>query len=334
MPTIVDVAKRAGVSIATVSNVIRETARVSPKLRERVEKAIRDLEYHPNGVARSLKVKQTGMLGMVLPDITNPFFAGIIRGAEDKAFERGYLLVTANTDEQIQRERQVISALRSRCMDGILLASAPGKDSAHIQSAMNAGIPIVSFDRAAPGIKTDAVLLDNVQGSRECVRHMLEVGYKDIAVITGSLKLQLARERLRGYKLAVQAARHKMSPDLILEGDFRQESGYRLGKELLSRHKRPSAIFSCNGVMAFGVLQALKEADVSCPEEIGLATFDDLAGDLFFHPRLTAVRQPSYDIGARAATLLMDRVEGKVKGDPIVMRIQPTLVIRESTQRI
>jgi LacI family transcriptional regulator len=333
MPTIVDVAKLAEVSIATVSNVIRETARVSPKLRERVEKAIRDLEYHPNGVARSLKVKQTGMLGMVVPDITNPFFAGIIRGAEDKASERGYLLVTANTDEHIQRERNVISALRSRCMDGILLASAPGKDGSHIRSAMQAGIPIVSFDRATPGVKTDAVLLDNVHGSRECVCHMIDAGYREIAVITGSLNLQSARERLRGYKLAVKSRSFEVTSDLILEGDFRQESGYRICKELLNRKKRPTAIFSCNGVMALGALQALKEANVSCPEEIGLATFDDLAGDLFFHPRLTAVRQPSYDIGAHAATLLMNRVEGKLKGDPVVMRIKPTLVIRESTQR-
>ena len=127
MPTIVEVAKHARVSIATVSNVIRGTRRVSPMLRERVETAIRDLDYSPNEIARSLKVKQTRMLALVLPDITNPFFPEIIRGAEDTAFERGYFLVTANTDEQIGRERRILSALRSYRVDGILLASAPGR---------------------------------------------------------------------------------------------------------------------------------------------------------------------------------------------------------------
>src|SRR5487761_1034624 len=131
MPTIIEVAKHARVSTATVSNVIRGTKRVSPALQERVQLAIRDLDYYPNELARSLKVKQTRMLVMVLPDITNPFFPEIIRGAEDRAFERGYFLMSANTDEQIGRERRIIAALRSYRIDGILLASAPGKDMSH-----------------------------------------------------------------------------------------------------------------------------------------------------------------------------------------------------------
>jgi LacI family transcriptional regulator len=332
MPTIVEVAKRAQVSIATVSNVIRGTRRVSPALQERVRAAIRELDYSPNEIARSLKVKQTRMLALVLPDITNPFFPEIIRGAEDTAFERGYFLMTANTDEQIGRERRIVSALRSYRVDGILLASAPGKDSNHIRSVMRGGISIVCLDRTVAGIKTDAVLLDNVRGGRECVRHLIQGGHSRIAIITGSLALQTGLERLRGYEEALREADIPVDRKLVFEGDFRDESGYRLGKELLQRRVKPTAIFVCNGVMTLGVLKAFEEMGVQCPDDIALATFDDLAMDRSFHPHLTAVVQPGYEMGARAATSLMDRDEGKLKDEPSIVRIVPTLVIRESTR--
>jgi len=332
MPTIVEVAKHARVSIATVSNVIRGTRRVSPALHERVQAAIRELDYFPNEIARSLKVKQTRMLALVLPDITNPFFPEIIRGAEDTAFERGYFLLTANTDEQIGRERRIVSALRSYRVDGILLASAPGKDSSHIRSTMESGISIVCLDRTVYGIKTDAVLLDNVRGGRECVRHLIQNGHSRIAIITGSLALQTGLERLRGYEEALREADIEIDRRLVLEGDFRDESGYRLGKELLQRRVRPTAIFVCNGVMTLGVLKAFEEMGVRCPDDIALATFDDLAVDRSFHPHLTAVVQPGYEMGARAATILMDRIEGKLTNEPFVVRIVPTLIVRESTR--
>lgn len=332
MPTIVEVAKRAGVSVGTVSNVLSGNPQVGRELRERVEAAIRDLDYHPNEIARSLKVKQTYMLGMVLPDVTNPFFPAIMRGAEEKALRRRYFLVTANTDEQIEREQQILSALRSRRVDGILLACAPGEDSGHIRRVMEAGIPVVCLDRAAVGIKVDSVMLDNVQGGQDCVRHLLRVGYRNIAVITGPLELQIARERLRGYEEAHREARVELNRDLILEGDFREGSGYRLAKELLLRRVRPSAIFVCNGMMTLGVLQAFEELGVHYPDDLGLATFDDIAGDRSFYPRLTVVAQPTYEMGAQGATLLMDRIDGNLKGKPVVIRLKPTLIVRASTR--
>jgi LacI family transcriptional regulator len=305
---------------------------VSPALQERVRKAIRDLDYYPNEIARSLKVKQTRMLGMVLPDITNPFFPEIIRGAEDAAFERGYFLVTANTDEQIGRERRIVSALRSYRVDGILLASAPGNDTSHILSTIQAGIAIVCLDRTMPGVNTDAVLLDNVGGARESVRHLIQSGHKRIAIITGPLKLQTGKERLQGYKQALRDADIAVEPELVLEGNFREESGYRLSTELLQRYSnKPSAILVCNGVMTLGVLKAFEELEIRCPDDIALATFDDLAMDRSFHPFLTAVVQPSYEMGARAATILMDRIEGKLANSPFTVRVAPTLVIRESS---
>jgi len=331
MSTILEVAKRASVSIGTVSNVLRGTARVSPELRERVTAAIRELEYYPGRVAVHVKVRQTCMLGMILPDITNPFFPEIMRGAEDRAFERGYLLVTANTDEQVDRELQIVSALRSRRVDGILLAAAAGNNTRHIHAAIEAGIRVVCLDRTAAGVDTDAVLLDNVRGGQRCVRHLIRSGYRDIAIITGPLGLQSANERFQGYRDALKEAEIAPSPAWILEGDYRKESGYRLGKKLAKMRRRPSAVFVCNGVMTLGVLEAFEEMSIRCPEDIALATFDDLPGGSTLHRRLTTVVQPSYEIGSRAATILMDRVEGKLTGASLIVRIAPTLTLGESS---
>ena len=331
MSTIVEVAKRASVSIATVSNVIRGTKRVSPELQARVQAAIRELDYSPNAIARGLKVKQTRMLGMILPDITNPFFPGIIRGAEDTAFDRGYFLVTANTDEQIGRERRLLGALRSYRADGILLASAPGSDVSHIRRTIESGVSVVFLDRPITGVEADAVLLDNVRGARECVRHLLQLGHRRIAIITGPLALQNARERLQGYEDALREFDIPINRSLILEGDYRLESGHRLASQFLKVKAGATAIFVCNGVMAVGVLNAFEEAGVKCPRDMSLATFDDLTLDHSSHPHLTAVIQPSYEMGARAATILMDRIEGRLTGEPVVVRVVPTLVTREST---
>jgi LacI family transcriptional regulator, galactose operon repressor len=333
MSTIVEVAKRASVSIATVSNVIRGTKRVSPDLQERVRAAIRELDYSPNAIARGLKVKQTRMLGMVLPDITNPFFPGIIRGAEDTAFDRDYFLVTANTDEQIGRERRLLGALRSYRADGILLASAPGSDVSHIRRTIKSGVSVVFLDRLVAGVEGDAVLLDNVKGARECVRHLLQLGHRRIAIITGPHTLQNARERLQGYEEALRESDVNLDSALIFEGDYRLESGHRLAKQLLRDRSDASALFVCNGVMTVGVLNAFEEAGLHSPRDMSLATFDDLTLDPSSHSHLTAVVQPSYEMGSRAATLLMDRIEGRLTGDPIVLRVVPTLVIRDSTAR-
>jgi LacI family transcriptional regulator len=331
MSTILEVARRAAVSIATVSNVIRGTKRVSPELEERVRAAIRELDYYPNAIARGLKVKQTRMLGLVLPDITNPFFPGIIRGAEDTAFERDYFLITANTDEQIGRERRIVAALRSYRVDGILLASAPGSDISHIRQTNQSGVSLVFLDRPIPTVKADAVLLDNIGGARECVRHLIQEGNRRIAIITGPLKAQNARERLQGYKEALREADIVIDPALILEGDFRYESGNRLAKQLIAGKLKASAMFVCNGVMTLGVLNAFEELGVHYPKDISLATFDDLTLDHPSYSHLTAVVQPSYEMGARAATILMDRIEGKLVGAPVIVRVAPTLVVREST---
>jgi DNA-binding LacI/PurR family transcriptional regulator len=331
MSTIVEVAKRARVSTATVSNVVRGTKPVSPALQERVNAAIRELDYLPNEIARSLKVKQTRMLGAVLPDITNPFFPEIIRGAEDTAFERGYFLVSANTNEQSGRERRVLSALRSYRVDGILLAPAQGNDVRQIRDTISAGIFVVCVDRTITNLATDAVLLDNVRGTRECVHHLIQRGHTRIGLVAGPQELQTGRERLLGYQQAHDEAGVPVDPKLVLEGDFHEKSGHRLGRELLQMRRKPSAIFVSSGMMTLGVLKAFEEMGIRYPEDIALATFDDSMVDRSLHPHLTAVVQPSYKIGSYAASILIDRIEGKLRKPPAVVRIAPSLIIREST---
>jgi LacI family transcriptional regulator len=313
--------------------VLSGASSVKEGLRERVEAAMRKLDYHPNHVARSLKSRQTETLGMVISDITNPFFPLVMRGAEDAASARGYFLITFNTDDRIERERQVLSLLRSRRVDGVLLVVAPNSDASHIERLIDDGIPIVCIDRIPHSKrKFDSVCVDNTKGAQMCVQHLIMRGHTRIAIITGSLSLQTARDRLQGYELALAEAGLEVERDLMMEGDFHQESGLRLGKELLLRHRRPTALFVSNGMMTIGVLEAIEEIGLSCPGDVALATFDDIPFTRVLRPHLTSVAQPCYQIGYQSAELLLQRVRGELSGRaPVIVRLEPELKIREST---
>jgi LacI family transcriptional regulator len=332
--TIKDVARQAGVSVGTVSNVLSGTVAVRGELRDRVYATIRKLDYHPNYVARSLKAKATKTLGLIISDITNPFFTQVVRGAEDAAFRHGYLLITFNTDDQHEREKQILSLLRSRRVDGVMLVVAPNptNDATHIRNAINCGIPIVCLDRAAPGIAVDSVWSDNVKGAQVCVRHLIKQGFRRIGVIAGSLTLRTALDRLEGYRSALGEASIPVNPDLIAEGNFRQDSGYRLAKRFLLRFQRPDALFICNGMMTIGAIQALEETGLRCPADIAIASFDDLPMTEVFRPHLTAVAQPAYQIGYQGCELLIKRVLHQLKSQrPVKILLEAELNIREST---
>jgi LacI family transcriptional regulator len=334
MATIKDVAKRAGVSVGTVSNVLSASASVGAERRARVYAAIERLDYHPNHIARSLKARNTKTLGLIVSDITNPFFPQVARGAEDAAFQHGYLLTTFNTDDQVEREKQILSVLRSRRMDGVLLVVAPSTDGdvSHIRKAEESGIPIVCLDRVPPGVELDSVSVDNVAAAQLCVRHLISRGYRRIGIVTGGFTLQTARDRLEGYKVALREAGIAPDTELILEGNFRRDTGYRLGKSLLLLHNPPTALFVSNGMMAVGVVQALEETGFSCPADIGVVCFDDLPFSEVFRPHLTSLAQPAYQMGYEGAQLLIQRLQGKIKSRKrVTIRLIPELKIREST---
>jgi len=333
MSTLVEVSKRAGVSTATVSNVITGAVNVSPGLQKRVLAAIEELDYHPNLVARSLKLKRTRLLGMVVSDITNPFFPLMVRGAEDVALENNYLLITFNTDDQVERERKVLTALRSRRVDGILLVISPNPEApSHIEKAMRAGIPLVCLDRMPVGFEADSVTVDNPGGAFRCVQHLLSLGHRRVAIVNGPEAMPIAAERFEGYRRALEAAGLPVDPALVRRGDFRVESGYILGRELLTMSDRPSAIFTTNNNMALGVLGALEELGMSYPRDVALAVFDDLPFASSFRSRLTAVSNPAYAIGQKGAELLLRRIEGKEAAtEPVSIRLETELIVRESS---
>jgi LacI family transcriptional regulator len=329
--TIRDVAKKAGVSVGTVSNVLSGLVAVRPRLYERVQQAIRDLDFHPNTVARSLKTQRTRILGMVISDITNPFFPQLVRGAEEAAAEHGYLLAVFNTDERVEREKQLLSVLRGRRVDGILLVVAPDPGgSTHVESAIHAGLPIVCLDRIPKGISVDSVGIDNTKSAKICVRHLVHTGHTRIGMLNGSMRLQTARDRLRGYELALREAGLPMLPELVRAGEFRLKSGFAMGKELLQLEPRPTAIFASSSSLGLGLLQAISELKIECPRDIALAVFDEIPGTELFRPHVTALSQPAYQIGYQGAKIIIQRIESGHK-KPTRILLEGELRAREST---
>ncbi len=333
MATIKNVARRAGVSVGTVSNVINGTVAVKGPLRERVEEAIRDLVFHPNHAARSLKSRRSHTLGMVIADITNPFFPLMVRGAEDAALKLGYLLNIFNTDDHVERERTVFGMLRARCVDGVLIAAAPSSDPpTHLRDMMATGVPLVCLDRIPADLPVDSVLVDNVMGAAMCVRHLIAMGHRTIGVISGSPRLQTAQDRVAGYRVALSEVGIPFNPALVREGDFRAESGYLLTKDLCLSSTFPTALFLANGMMGMGALKAIQELGLRCPQDIAIAVFDDVPGADIFRPHLTVVSQPAYQMGYQGTELLIQHIAGKIESkEPVRIVLQPELKIREST---
>lgn len=335
MATIKEVAREAGVSVGTVSNYLTAPDSLSAVRRERVARAVEKLRYEPNYAARSLRSRQTRIIGMVIPDITNPFFPQLVRGAEECAAQRGYILAAFNTDDRLDREASAIASCRVHGVDGLLLVVAPGSsNAAQIKATQQAGIPVVCLDRTPVGLQVDCVLSDNREGSRQCTYHLLSLGHRSIAFIGGPRALCNAADRLAGYSEALADAKVREDKGLIFEGDFRIEGGLRAGRKLLARARKPTAVFVANGMMALGMLQALEEAGLRCPEDISIACFDELTVAEVFRPRLTTVVQPAYSIGRRGVELLLDRINGAMKDDkPVRILLETELMVRESTIR-
>ena len=255
-----------------------------------------------------------------------------MRGAEDAAGENGYLLVTFNTDDRIEREKQVLATLRARRVDGLLLVVAPNPSGAgHIESTIAANIPVVCLDRTPRGVPVDTITVDNVKGAEICMRHLIQMGHTRVAMITGSPELQNSRDRLRGYENAMRERGLAVDHELIREGDFRIESGYRLGKDLCLLAERPTAIFTASAMMAAGVLKALRELGLECPRDIALAAFDGFPNGEGFRPEITSVLQPCYEMGYKGVQLLIQRIRGQLPARKVHIRLDPELKAREST---
>jgi len=310
--TMKDVAKEAEVSVATVSHVINKTRFVSEPTRQRVLKAMAKLHYQPDGIAQSLRSKRTNTIGLIISDIANPFYPEVVRGVEKEMVKKGYSIILTDTDDDIKKEKKLVTLLFNRRVDGFIIVTAE-EEKEHIEFLLQRDIPVVLLDRRINGLQLDTVLVDNRGGARKLIQHLINLGHKRIAIITGSLNVSTGRERLNGYLEALKE--HSLSVDdkLIKKGNFRRESGYFLTLELLSLNSPPSVIFACNNLIGLGVMDALQEKEIQIPEKMEVAIFDDLPWFRHLSTPLTVIAQPTFKLGEMAAKLLLERIRGKRK---------------------
>jgi LacI family transcriptional regulator len=322
----------ARVSTATVSHVLNNSAYVSPRLRERVLKVVRDLNYHPNTLARSLKTRESKTVGMVITDITNAFYPAVVRGAEDVLTREGYTLVVGNTDGDAKKEEAYYRTFVAKRVDGLLLITCPTEYPPACLSRHNLEeTPVVLINRDYPSLRADAVLADHLEGSRQAVSHLLDSGHRRVGIVTGPAQHVSSRQRLLGYEQALRHHGLPVRPELIREGRFDIKSGYDQTKTLLALPERPTAVFLCNAPMAMAALRAIFDAALRCPEDVALVSFDDLEWFDLIQPRITAVAQPAYNLGATAAEMLLKRISGQLTGPPCRTVLETQLIIRESS---
>jgi LacI family transcriptional regulator len=330
MATIRDVAARAGVSVATVSRVLNGNGYVNKETARRVRRAIQELNYRPNMVARGLANRKTGTLAVILPDIKNPFFSELARAVEDTARTGGFTVIFCNSDDLGSREKSYIEVLRQKYIDGIIIASNTlGKaDVAYINDN---DIPLVVLDRG-PGVGDCAVFrAKNADGAKMAVRHLLDAGCRKVAHIAGPEELVTARERLKGYR-EVAGAFPWFDESLIVPGRFSVEGGKEAVRRLLERHPDVDGIFAGNDLMAIGALKALQRMGIKVPDQVSICGFDGVEMTEWTEPELTTVAQPIYEMGAEATRYLIDRVRGKAEPKAVV-ELDVRLIQRGSTRR-
>lgn len=328
--TIRDVARRAGVSVATVSRVFNDSKLVTKNTAARIQKAAEELSYVPSGSARSLSTRKNEMIGLLLPDIYGEFFSEIIRGADLAARRVKYHLLVSSSHSNSQELGAAICTMRGR-VDGMIIMSPHLDSGVHLRSLVKV-MPAVVLNCAESDGQFDSIVINNLGGAVELMRHLIERGHRRIAIIKGESGNLDAEERLRGYKAALAEADIAPRPEYMIDGNFTESSGYEATRSLLSLTDKPSAIFASNDSMAIGAFSALRERGISVPSDIALAGFDDTPIAHYVHPSLTSVHIDISELGAMAVGLLLERIESKgTKGMHKRIVLPARLVIREST---
>ncbi|GGE04866.1 LacI family transcriptional regulator [Aureimonas endophytica] len=330
MATIRDVAKAAGVSTATVSAVVNDTAYVSPSLRARVLAAIGDLDYAPMSAARNLKRGRSQLIALAVSDLTNPFFARIVCAAEAAVADWGYSLVLFNSDEKPENERRILSRVRALSCDGLMLVPIDAGLRLDGRDGEGSRIPTVLFGRLVADDRCDTVTIDNVSAARQVTHYLLDLGHRRIATITGPLHLSTGRGRLDGLLEGMAARGLTPEPEHVRNGAFREDVAYSVARELLTSSNRPTAIYVANGVMALGVMRALADLGLSCPNDISIASTDTIPGIGGLRPRLTRTEHPISEMTNEALRLLVDRIERGPGAPPRNVVFQPALILGDS----
>lgn len=330
--TIKDVAQRAGVSVTTVSRVINHSGYVGETAQERVTKAMEELNFQPSHLARGLVSGKTSTIGLLIPDVTNPFFSDIARGIEDAAIANGYTTILCNSDWKREREIMYLDILRSRWADGVIIAGSRSGEEA-INKA-TAGLPVVLVDRQASP-RRSSVWMDNEKGGRLATSHLVNIGCRHLVHISGPEDSPAANARRLGFETVVTESRARYSSlrGELIQGNFRYEGGYEIGLSLLRSKDRPDGIFAANDLMAVGILQAARFCGIEVPDELAVVGYDNIALSDYVFPSLTTISQPGYAMGRAAFQLLLNQLTlgGNYKAEQ--QEFEPQLILRGSTAR-
>ncbi|WP_413988314.1 LacI family DNA-binding transcriptional regulator [Labrys okinawensis] len=333
MPTLRDVARLAGVSTATVSATLSGAAFVSEALQARVREAVDRLGYSPHGIARSLKSGSSRLVGLVIPDVTNPFFTNLVHGVEQLTRQDGYSMLLCDTGFDVAREREMLSLMRMQRVDGIVLCPAGDIQDYREVFAIGRGTPIVLVDSAPLGASVDCVVIDNFAAAFEATSHLIDLGHRHIAAVAGPRQGLSSIERTRGFLAALEARGVPLRPDNIVHADFHEEGAYDAVAALIERPQRATALFVANNQMLVGVMRRLHDAGLSVPQDISVAAIDDFPWASAFRPALTTMRQPVEELAAQAVERLRARMAGDVS-DPRRIELAANLIVRDSVARI
>ncbi|PWI41833.1 LacI family DNA-binding transcriptional regulator [Streptomyces sp. ICBB 8177] len=327
MASIKDVASRAGVSVATVSRVLNEHPAVRPETRTRVLAAVTALGYRPNAVARSLRTDQTRALGLVISDVLNPFFTELARSVEDEARALGYSVVIGNADEQPELQDHHVRTLIDRRIDGLLVSPADGGSPMITETARAGGTPMVFVDRWIPGLDVPVVRTDGTAAVRDLVTHLHGLGHRRIAVIAGPAATTTGSERVEAFRQALAEYGLPLPREYVGQGDFQAASGRRVTAGFLDLAEPPEAIFATDNLMALGAMDEIRARGLRVPDDVALAAFDDIPWFLHTDPPVTAIAQPTGELGRAAVRALVDRIEG---GAAESVTLAARLVVRGS----
>lgn len=331
MATIQDVAKRAGVSIATVSRVLNGAPRVNEEIVARVNAAIQELRYRPNNAARTLRANRSAIIGLLISDIQNSFHTALVRSVEDIAHQNGYSVILCNSDEDPEKERRYVEVLIAEHVAGAIVMPTSER-SRTFRMMHQRQIPVVAVDRRLRDDQADAVLVDNVRGSYDAVTHLIGNGYRNIGLITGPLGTTTGAERRDGYRKALVDAGIPLNPALERYGTFKEESGLQHATELFSGSEPIDALFITNNQMTIGALLAIQNLGLRVPDDVALVAFDEMPWANLNAISLTTISQPAYELGSTAALRLIQRMQGGVPWSRQEFVLTSTLHVRNSSR--
>jgi LacI family transcriptional regulator len=327
--TIADVAQRAGVSVSTAARVLSGSGYAGEQTRQRVLAAAEELGYVANHIARSLRLRYTNMIGLLIADVENSFYSVIAKGVESVCKEAGYHVVLCNSNDDPDEEKAYLKVLEGIRVDG-LIVTPTSHNRRLLERLRQKGIVIVQIDRRVEGLRSDAILVDNEAGAAQAVSHLIDAGHTRIGIMTGPLDVTTGRERLRGYERALEEHGIEGRPSLVRTGSFRRDHAIQDAKELIAADPRPSAIFAANNILAEACLIALADRGMRVPRDVSVVAFDDTPWMSMINPPVTTVRQPTQDMAHSGAELLLRRLRNPGAEPPATMVFRTELVLRGS----